>query len=683
MLRRSTAPLAICVFILASCAESTDSPLPASAETPPVGGLADIADLTLTFEQNGGDGTQKSSYSSTLAKIPENQDWSITIRAANGQGGFVSLKLGDAGNGDSDAFEFDTETGLLRVREPLNFEQPLDDDEDNTYDMLMIAHEYPGAPSLPFSIEVTDLGEIFSTTDIIRIDGYTPYGGLGRNAANLGDINGDGAPDLMVAAPGLHSRDASKVFPLPAGSQIGDVFIISGQALSEIDTQDLKTDAGSGVLKLEGTSGDENFGYSWAVLGDLDADGINDFATARNQTQLNIISGAVLANAMEEGGTLSLDEIDHVTVTLPDNYFINPHNLGAMGDMNGDNAPELAVCMRRGDINATTSFLHNVVLVSGAPLKEALATSATVAMNDLIRAGEAGGYYRYGRAGYCGPLTVMGDVNGDGLKDVAVGIIDPDENSATVYSGAKLLESWSFKALRIAYYSFFLPPANSTFTDRDVPTIGGTHPRIITPLGDINDDEIDDFAFGWKYYLDSTNPDLDSAFVVKGHSSIFDANGINTNKDMRDLHRRGDAILLDGPSGADQKLTALSAILPPENGKHETLLTARLGFTTTDRTVHSVLADELPDGGTPSIEVPIEGMGSLSIPSGRVYNFSQMISIGDLNEDGYGDLFIGFDTATAGFSKEAGYGYLVSGKSILDKRSLGVEYNPLVEHEAQ
>ena len=43
----------------------------------------------------------------------------------------MSLKLGDAGNGDSDAFEFDTETGLLRVREPLNFEQPLDDDEDN------------------------------------------------------------------------------------------------------------------------------------------------------------------------------------------------------------------------------------------------------------------------------------------------------------------------------------------------------------------------------------------------------------------------------------------------------------------------------------------------------------------------------------------------------------------------
>lgn len=679
MLRSSAAPLALCVFMLASCADGADAPLP------PIGGDAigdidlDINDVTLKIVSSPETAATKSAYTSTLATIRENQPWGVTLIASDGRGGTVPLTLADAGNGDAEAFSFDTETGEFELLEPLNFEKPIDHNQDNTFEMVMVAHEYPGQPSLPFEIDISNMIEVFDNNEVIRFGGETAFRGLGRNAANLGDIDGDGQPELMIAAPGQHGRDRGSTFP-PAGSEYGAVYIVPGELLSEADTLEMLESSTNGVLKIDGVEGDMYFGYSWTVIGDLDEDGVNDFVTARNQTELNIISGASLANAMQAGGTVSLDDIPHAIAIMPDNYFVDPLSLGAMGDMTEDGVPELAVCMRRGDNRVTANLSHAAVLITGAPLKEALEQNITINLNDVIRAKQAGGYYRSaGGPAFCGPLEVLGDVNGDGLNDVSINLVDYDESAAIVFSGQELLNALNFGGIRNSRWNYLAPAVHIGFWDSLVPTV--LHDRMITPLGDINSDGFDDFAFGWLFFQDSNNLGLDSAFIVYGHDTILDRGSINRMIDLRSLQAQGNAVLLDGPSGAD-KLTALSALLPPEDGRHEALVMARLGRYNA-RTVYTVSADELPTGGTPTLSVPVAGTGSMIIPAGNQGNQSLVMSIGDLNDDGYGDLLIGQD-ATRWYGREdAGLVYLISGQLIFEARERGETFDPAVAYAEQ
>jgi hypothetical protein len=667
--------------MLASCTESADAPVPPISADVIGGNELDIKDVTLkivsssTAEATGDDYP----YSRTLATIRENQSWVVTLIASDGRGGTVALSLSDSGNGDSEAFSFDTDTGEFRLREPQNFEKPIDHNQDNTFEMVMIAHEYPNQPSIAFEIDISNMTEVFDNKEVIRFGGETAFRGLGRHAANLGDIDGDGQPELMIAAPGQHYRDRGSTFP-PEGSEHGAVYIVPGALLIEADTLEMLESDSNGVLKIDGVEGDLHFGYSWAVIGDLDGDGINDFVTARNETELNIISGASLASVMQAGGTVSLDEIPHATAITPNNYYVDPLSLGAMGDMTADGLPELAVCMRRGDYRVTTGLLHAAVLVTGAPLKDALEQNNTILLDDVIRAKQAGGYYRpaIGQA-FCGPLETMGDVDGDGLNDVSINLIDWNESAAIVFSGQDLLNSLNFGSIRNSRWNSLIPATHIGFWDSQVPTV--TNDRIITPLGDINSDGFDDFAFGWLFFQDSDNLDLDSAFIVYGHDTILDLDGHEREVDLRSLQAQGNAVLLDGPSGVD-KLTALSALLPPEDGQHEALIMARQG-TYNARTVHTVSADELPTGGTPTLSVPVAGAGSMIVPAGHRENQSRVISIGDLNDDGYGDLLIGQDTTRWYGREDAGLVYLISGQLIFEARARGETFDPAVAYAEQ
>jgi hypothetical protein len=73
----------------------------------------------------------------------------------------------------------------------------------------------------------------------------------GSSIAEVGDVDGDGASDLIIGAPG----DA------------GEASVISVKQ-------------GVTIFTLTGTSPDEEFGSAVTGLGDVDGDGIVDFAVA-------------------------------------------------------------------------------------------------------------------------------------------------------------------------------------------------------------------------------------------------------------------------------------------------------------------------------------------------------------------------------------------------------------------
>src|SRR4030095_4743874 len=91
---------------------------------------------------------------------------------------------------------------------------------------------------------------------LLTLTGSGPGDSFGASVAAAGDVNNDGTVDLIVGAP----NDGT------AGPDAGGAYVFSGKS-------------GTAIWTLAGAAGGhELFGESVAGVGDLDADGFDDFA---------------------------------------------------------------------------------------------------------------------------------------------------------------------------------------------------------------------------------------------------------------------------------------------------------------------------------------------------------------------------------------------------------------------
>jgi hypothetical protein len=123
-------------------------------------------------------------------------------------------------------------------------------DGDTVPDILAGASSVSTASALPGYVVV------FSGADgsvLLRIDGVTAPERFGDAVASVGDVDGDDVPDVLVGAPG------------GTGIAAGSVQLYSGADGTLIRRHDAETPV-------------ENLGDSVAGLGDVDGDGIGDYA---------------------------------------------------------------------------------------------------------------------------------------------------------------------------------------------------------------------------------------------------------------------------------------------------------------------------------------------------------------------------------------------------------------------
>ena len=305
---------------------------------------------------------------------------------------------------------------------------------------------------------------------------------FGRAVTGLGDVDGDGVPDLAVG-----SRSDGD-----GGVDAGAVYVIfMNRDLSPREA--VKIGAGSGGMPESEIVAGDFFGYGVAGMGDLDGDGVPDLAiTAPNAepagAPANANQGALFICFLHPNGSVRehvrLDSQDGLPLVVGDSFG---QGLATLGDLDGDGLVDLGVGAPGADDGAMNAGAFFVVRVSsdGGLLGWDRFSRATHPQALPLEAID-----NFGGRG----SAAIGDLDGDGAAEVAVGCYRDDDGGPD--RGAVWVLSLSPRAkggVSLARAA----KVSSTAGGFDGPVANGDlFGMTVAPLGDLDHDGVPDLAVG-------------------------------------------------------------------------------------------------------------------------------------------------------------------------------------------
>src|SRR5262245_7503242 len=278
---------------------------------------------------------------------------------------------------------------------------------------------------------------VFSGASGLALYTLTGPTGFGSAVAGVGDVNGDGAPDVIVGAPNpsyvarvFSGAGGSLLFDLPAppgggdfGRSVAGVGDVDGDGVPDIAASAPQSNlvrlfsGATGLLlsTLAGPPGSSLFGHAMAGVGDVDGDGVPDVAVGdpafgSNDGAARVISGA--------SGT----QIPGLA------FFGNPFqrlglSVAGLGDVSGDGVPDVIVGAPPFPIGSTD------------PPQARAYSGATGALLYVLSSSSPDDSFGTSVSG-------IGDMSGDGVRDVIVGAPRASPGGvtfagrATIFSGS-------------------------------------------------------------------------------------------------------------------------------------------------------------------------------------------------------------------------------------------------------
>ncbi len=307
-------------------------------------------------------------------------DATVLAATSGGQTGWSVAGLGDV---DGDGFD-DFAIGAPRGRDEAA--------DDRTGVVLVFAGGSTGA--------------LDSSAAMAVLDGRENNAWLGWALAGPGDVDGDGAVDLLIGAP----EDGV------VGGDAGRAYLLSGPLLGSV-VDDV-------AVRTYVASQDDRLGESLDGGDDIDGDGLPDVLLGAPLSEVSgTEAGAAFLLGSVAGGTIDV-------LTQADARFagVSKHDLAGtavamVGDVDGDGAPDLLVGAPSVD---TVGGKDGAAYLMLGP------ASGAVSLNDADSIIIGTSDSRCGLA-VAGP----GDVDGDGLDEVLVGA--PEYDDGTDELGAAFL----------------------------------------------------------------------------------------------------------------------------------------------------------------------------------------------------------------------------------------------------
>jgi hypothetical protein len=433
-----------------------------------------------------------------------------------------------------------------------------------------------------------------STTAAWSTVGTAAGAGYGYKVASAGDVDGDGCADVIVGEPQL-------------ASNAGSVSVFYGDPAGLPTVADWTYGPGG-----EGCVAPDRCGFDVASAGDLNGDGYSDVAFTSYTYDAPVGGGINRGAALVFHGSAAGLEADYASLVFPPLSGAYGISLASAGDVDGDGYSDLIVGGSRTDSPLSTALSEGAAFVYYGS-----AAGITVAGGDYDWAGWGLGHaHYYGRS-----VAGVGDLNGDGYGDVAIGghtwnIVDvlfgsaaglPLSTDATVLSG----------------------PSQATYSGFG---------QVVGPAGDVNGDGLADLIVG---AYQRGNPELleGGAFIYYGsaHPSA-DADWSTSGATAGDelgfaVAAAGD---VDGDGYADFAVGA----------PHATDTTSDEGVV--------YLFSGAPDGLSSTASwVGSEGQ------TGAEYG-AAVASAGDVDGDGYADLVVG----APGWDSDQGRAFVYLGSAI-------------------
>lgn len=400
--------------------------------------------------------------------------------------------------------------------------------------------------------------------------------------------------------------------------------------------------AGNGGFVINGSNPDDNAGTSVSSAGDVNNDGFDDLIIGTSGAGLAYV---VFGNA--DHSTVDLDNLGSAGFVIngldSDSSFGT--SVSSAGDVNGDGFDDLIIGVPNAENNGQ-SLAGQTYVVFGK------ADNRNVDVGNLGNAGFAiNGANSFDRSGIS--VSGAGDVNGDGLDDVAIGAPFAG-NGDNFYAGAT--------------YVVFGKEDNSTVELGNLQASGfvinGSEPgdnsgASLSGVGDMNGDGFDDViigapnAFASNEFYDAGS--AGAAYVVFGKED-------NSSVELSNLDSGG--FVIRGAEFGDNLGTSVSGAGDVNGDGINDAIAGSPGANNLAGSAYVIF------GKANNTEINVGSLGSAGFAIAGANagdNLGSAVSgAGDVNGDRIPDLLIG----AAGANNLAGATYLVFGKE--DNRSVDV-----------